>query len=151
VLIGTAIWTASNRIAWPAIWQGLLVAMTAGAAALLTLSPFQWTDEPTAFTFMPFFGHYTRTTFETLSHVFETLLCYFPLGMGIGLARGGRGAFLAALGLALAIAAPLEYLQMWVIGRYPDVSDIGVALLGAAVGMAAATYAGDKGQPDGRQ
>jgi VanZ family protein len=51
----------------------------------------------------------------------------------------------------LAIAAPLEYLQMWVIGRYPDVSDIGVALLGAAVGMAAATYAGDKGQPDGRQ
>ena len=39
------------------------------------------------------------------------------------------------------IAVPLEYLQGWVAGRYGDITDVGVATLGALGGV----WTGDLG------
>ena len=74
---------------------------------------------------LPVLFLYARTTFKTLSHVLELWLAYFPLGYGLGMAidRPGRR-WVLLIGLTLIVAAPLEYMQGWVEGRYPDVTDI---------------------------
>ena len=82
-----------------------------------------------------FLGYYLRTTFEALSHAIELSLAYFPLGFCLALAASSRSrALVTALALTLVIAAPIEYLQGWVVGRYPDVSDVCLSLLGAWAG-----------------
>ena len=135
ILVGAAIWTTSSRLDWPRFWQGVLIAMTVTAAAMQMLSPFDVADEYRGFGWFLFRGYYQRTTFEALSHAIELSLAYFPLGFCIALAAGAtRRAFWAALALTLAIAAPIEYLQGWVVGRYPDVSDVCLSLLGAWAG-----------------
>ena len=140
ILIGTAIWAASSRVIWPQLWQGVLVAMTAGAAAMQMLSPFEFADEYRGFGWFLFLGYYLRTTFEALSHAIELSLAYFPLGFCLALAASSkRRALVTALALTLAIAAPIEYLQGWVVGRYPDVSDVCLSLLGAWAGCQLAT------------
>jgi VanZ family protein len=76
-----------------------------------------------------------RTTFEALSHAIELSLAYFPLGFCLALAAASkRRALIMALALTLAIASPIEYLQGWIVGRYPDVSDVCLSLLGAWAG-----------------
>jgi len=135
IAIGAAMWTASNRLAWPRFWQALLVIMTIVAVAMQQLSPFELAPAYRGFSWYPFFGYYAHTTFETLSHVIELALAFFPLGFCLSLGADSRGrALLAALVLTLAISAPIEYLQGWVNGRYPDISDIGLSLAGAWVG-----------------
>lgn len=146
VALGGAIWSTARRIAWPGLWLTVLVTVTAVAAALQMWSPFEFSGEVRTFGWFPFLGYYTRTTFETLSHVIELALLYFPLGFCLSFFAGfpgwpGRPGSGRALGLALAatllIAVPIEYGQSWVIGRYPDISDVGVSLLGAWVGVTA--------------
>ena len=139
ILIGAAIWTTSSRVDWPRLWQGVLVAMTVTAAAMQMLSPFEFADEYRGFGWFLFRGYYVRTTFEALSHAIELSLAYFPLGFCLALAAGStRRALWTALALTLAIAAPIEYLQGWVVGRYPDVSDVFLSLLGAWAGWSLA-------------
>jgi VanZ family protein len=36
--------------------------------------------------------------------------------------------------LAAAMAMPIEYFQGWIVGRYPDVTGVLLAMLGAAAG-----------------
>lgn len=139
VAIGAAIWTASSRIFWPRLWLFVTAFATLSAAALQMLSPFELSPVYRTFGWFPFFGYYSHTTFETLSHVIELLLLYFPLAYWLSASPGSRGRALgAALLLTLAIAGPIEYLQGWVVGRYPDISDIGVSLAGAFIGYWAA-------------
>jgi hypothetical protein len=80
----------SNRIIWPQLWQGLLIAMTIVAVAVQMLSPFEWAPAYRGFSWFPFLGYYTRTTFETLSHVIELALAYFPLGFCLMLGSESR-------------------------------------------------------------
>jgi glycopeptide antibiotics resistance protein len=135
ILVGTGLWALSTRIIWPGLWQGLLVAMTVAGVALQMLSPFQWASAYRGFSWFPFLGYYTRTTFETLSHVIELALAYFPLGFCLVLgAASRRRAVVLALALTMLICVPIEYLQGWVVGRYPDISDVGFSLLGAWIG-----------------
>ena len=144
IVLGTMIWAASSRILWPGLWLGVIVAATAGAAALQMLSPFDWAATYRSMGWFPFLGYYAHTTFETLSHVIELVLLYVPLGFFVGGGQPSRWRAVAtAAGLALVVAAPIEYLQGWVVGRYPDVTDIGVSLLGAALGA----WAGRQGAP----
>jgi VanZ family protein len=86
---------------------------------------------------MPFFSDYEHTTFDTLSHVIELVLLYAPLGfVWSRLSTGGRLAVTVGVLLTtLAIAWPVEYLQGWVVGRYPDLTDIGMSLAGGWVGI----------------
>jgi len=135
ICIGTGLWALSNRIIWPRLWQGLLIAMTIVAVAVQMLSPFEWAPAYRGFSWFPFLGYYTRTTFETLSHVIELALAYFPLGFCLVLgSESRRRAVVLAFILTLSISVPIEYLQGWVVARYPDISDIGLSLLGAWIG-----------------
>jgi glycopeptide antibiotics resistance protein len=132
--LGCLIWAASTRILWPRLWLGVIVLATATAAALQMLSPFQWTGVFHSMGWFPLLGYYTHTTFDALSHVLELVLLYIPLGFFVGAGRARRPAIWMSVGLTLAIAGPIEYLQGWVLGRYPDVSDIGISLIGACFG-----------------
>jgi glycopeptide antibiotics resistance protein len=135
-LAGVTLWNvrasrAANGLRW-----GVLALVTATAAACVMLSPFQFSSTYHSFGWFPFHGYYVRTTFEALSHVIEQLVLYFPLGFLVAYpGRPTAGLVRRALVATLAIAGPIEYLQGWVDGRYPDVTDVGIALLGAALGL----------------
>jgi VanZ family protein len=139
LILGVALWRQTTRIAAPAVWITLISLATLLAAAMQMLSPFQWTAEYRPMSWFPFRGYYTRTTFETLSHVIELALLYVPLGYWVGATSGESGSARRALlttgALTVAIAGTVEYLQGWAAGRYSDVSDVGLCLLGAAVGV----------------
>jgi VanZ family protein len=136
IAAGAAIWSAAGRIIWPRLWLGVLVAATLAAAALQMLSPFHLAGSYRGFGVFPFFGYYSRTTFDTLSHVIELALLYFPLGFWMGRSSTGRRSdVLTAVLLALAIAAPIEYLQGWIDGRYADVTDVAISMAGAWLGV----------------
>ena len=112
---------------------------TSAAAACLMLSPFQFSSAYHSFGWFPFYSYYVRTTFEALSHVFEQLVLYFPLGfLAASPGRPTRPLAVRALAVTLAIAGPIEYLQGWVDGRYPDATDVAIAVLGAVLGVLAA-------------
>ena len=125
-----------------------MLALTMSAAALQMLSPFDWASAYHSMGWFPFWGYYAHTTFETLSHVIELVLLYLPLGFFVGkFGTSGRRAAWLAVGLTLAIAGPIEYLQGWVVGRYPDVTDVGMSLCGGWIG---AWAAGATGNPETR-
>jgi glycopeptide antibiotics resistance protein len=129
---------------WPhgrsaTFWCLVLWAATAGGASLQMLSPFQLIAVHQPLRWMPFANYYAHTTFETLSHVFELTLIYFPLGFVAALRDRSVSRIFAAVIAATLIALPLEYLQGWIAGRYGDITDVGVALLGALAGVWAAS------------
>jgi glycopeptide antibiotics resistance protein len=135
IWLGATLWALSGRVDWPVLWWAILVLMTAFAAGLQMLSPFDWVSTYRGFSWFPLYGYYQRTTFETLSHVIELALAYFPLGYCLTYgAPSPRRTLVLSLALTLAIAAPVEALQGWVAGRYADGSDVAVGLLGAWAG-----------------
>ena len=70
----------------------------------------------------------------------ELLMSYFPLGFAIALTmRREKFRLATVLVAAFLIAAPVEYLQGFVGSRYPDVTDIGLSVVGAWLGLWAAT------------
>jgi VanZ family protein len=136
VLIGAGMWTVAERVIWPRLWLTVLVLSTSGAAALLMLSPFEIAPGYRDFGWFPFLGYYARTTFETLSHVIELALLYFPLGFGLSWLKGNsRQAFVTGVVVVLAIAIPVEYAQGWIVGRYPDITDATIGLIGVWAGI----------------
>ena len=136
---GAAMWSGATRVVWPALWLGAIIGATAAAAAMLSLSPFEISPSYHTFGWFPMLGYYSRTTFETLSHVCELMIVFVPLGFWLGQRPATRARItLLATGLVFAIAAPIEALQGWIVGRYPDVSDIAVGVMGAVIGVMAA-------------
>jgi glycopeptide antibiotics resistance protein len=133
---GVMFWTVRiGRGAGILRWS-VLALLTSGAAACLMLSPFQFSSAYHSFGWFPFYGYYARTTFEALSHVIEQLALYFPLGfLAAHPGQPPRAMATSAALVTLAIAGPIEYLQGWVDGRYPDVTDVAIALLGTALGV----------------
>jgi VanZ family protein len=128
----------SRRWPWgrsPVFWCVVLWFGTALGAAFQLLSPFEIAAVHRPFFWLPFIGYYAHTTFETVSHGFELVLLYFPLGFALSIAGGRRRSIWIAVAVTLLIAAPLEYLQGWIVGRYDDVTDVAVAVLGAAIGV----------------
>jgi VanZ family protein len=84
---------------------------------------------------LPFSNDYGRTLFETISRICELVLTYVPLGFAVSIVSGRRWAIWIAVAATLLVAAPLEYLQGWIVGRHGDVTDVAIAGLGAAVGV----------------
>jgi glycopeptide antibiotics resistance protein len=134
VALGAAGWTVWRRTDWPALWLGAVIVATAGAAAMLTLSPFVVAPAYRAFGWFPFLGYYTRTTFDTLSHVIELALLYFPLGVCVGWFMPTSRTRTAVL-WAAAIAVGTECAQGWIVSRYPDITDVAVGVAGAWIGF----------------
>ncbi len=75
------------------------------------------------------------TSLEAISHGFELLLTYVPLGFAIAMVTGRRQAMWIAVAATVLAAAPVVYLQGWIVGRDRDVIDVAVAALGAAIGV----------------
>ena len=132
---GAWAWWARIRLDRPTIRNVAIIGTTTVAAVLAMLSPFELKDSYQSFGWLPMYGYYARTTFQTLSHVIELLVLYFPLGfcLAVGSLSGPWRWFPVALS-ALIIAAPVEYLQGWIVGRFPDASDVAVGVCGAVIG-----------------
>jgi glycopeptide antibiotics resistance protein len=134
--IGLAFSRSKKRPLW---WGGVFV-LTMVGVVMQQLSPFTPSDTARSFQWIPFLNYYEFTTAETVSHSAELLLAYFPLGFAFALAtRRKRKRFHVVLGAALLIAVPVEYLQQYIGGRFPDVTDIALSLAGAWLGAWAAT------------
>ena len=117
-----------------------MFALTVVGVAMQQLSPFTLADDSRAFQWVPFLNYYGFTSAETVSHSAELLLAYFPLGFAFAQsARRRRHRFRAVIAAALMIAVPVEYLQMFIGGRFPDVTDVALSVAGAWLGGWAAT------------
>jgi len=135
-LTGVAFWPLTRAYPARGFWLAVLVAGVAAGAAMQQLSPFEIAPAYRPFGLMPFFSDYAHTTFETLSHVFELVLLYAPLGFVWRRLQGPSGRALGwSLAVTLLIAVPVEYLQGWVVGRYPDLTDIAVSAAGDWLGF----------------
>jgi len=136
-LLGIWIWAIRRNYPAPRAWLALTILAIAVGAAMQQLSPFEVAAVYRPFGLMPFFSDYEHTTFDTLSHVIELVLLYAPLGfVWRRLSTGSAtGTLLGVLLTTLAIAWPVEYLQGWVVGRYPDLTDIAMSLAGGWVGI----------------
>jgi glycopeptide antibiotics resistance protein len=60
-------------------------------------------------------------------------MAFFPIGFVL-LRVAGRSGWLGVAGMALPLAASLEYLQGWIVDRVPDITDVTVMTLGAILG-----------------
>jgi glycopeptide antibiotics resistance protein len=120
----------------PVALAALLLTATAASAAMQMLSPFTWSAQHQGVNWFPFLGYYQWTSFLVVSHSFELLLMYFPLGFCLPLiVANARRATTAVVASTIALSVGLEWAQGWIIGRYSDVTDIGIALLGALIGL----------------
>jgi VanZ family protein len=135
VLAGAALWATGRRSRSSMGWMCLLIVATAASAATQMLSPFEVADVRRPFGWLPFMGYYENNWFPAVSHVIELTLLYFPLGFCIGWVLGRpRLAAAAALGVTLLVCAPIEYFQGWIVGRYPDITDVAFSFAGAWLG-----------------
>ena len=116
------------------IWALPAIFITAIAAAVQTLSPFDFVDQHNAMNLLPFLHYYGDSTFNAMANFLETLLIYFPLGFILQLVFSNRkNAFIFIVLIVGAMAYALEFCQGWVVGRYPDITDVIAAVLGAVI------------------
>jgi VanZ family protein len=143
VLVGVAAgvdYWRTRRAPTPIRWCIGLFGLTALGVAMQQLSPFELARDARTFQWMPFRNYSDFTRSETVSHSAELLLSYIALPFGVMFAvRKPLARFVTMSALALAIAVPVEYLQKFVGGRLPDVTDIGLSVAGAWLGMWIAT------------
>jgi VanZ family protein len=139
VPIGRAFSSSRRR----SVWWAAVFGLTAIGAAVQQLSPFTVGGEARSFQWMPFYNYYAFTTTETVSHSAELLIAYFPLGFALAASsrrrRSSRRMVAAVIG-AMIIAIPVEYLQRFIGGRYPDITDAGLSIVGAWLGGWTATH-----------
>ena len=138
--LGAALWASFHgRASRSLVVAGVGVA-TALGAALQMLSPFTLASHYQSVQWVPFLNYYAYTSFGTVSHTIELVLLYLPLGfvLASGTPRTAR-ALAGAASVGVCMAIPLEYLQGWVSGRYPDVTDVALSVAGCATGAWLAT------------
>jgi VanZ family protein len=107
------------------------------ATALMLLSPYVVSSEPRQMESVPFAAYLPRPD-RMVSHAVELTLAFVPVGFALALLMRTRWRWARIAGVAILSGGTLEYLQGWIVGRYPDVTDIGVLTLGALAGAWAA-------------
>ena len=82
----------------------------------------------------PFLPYYNASTFTAIANFLEGVIMYVPLGFVLqyGISRK-RSAFIVITIVVAAIAYTLEYMQGWIAGRYPDITDVIGAVIGATI------------------
>jgi len=136
VVIGAFLWSIKGDGRSHAGWLALIVVATAGGAAMQMLSPFESAAVENQLQWLPFMNYYEVTTFATLSHALELMLIYFPLGFCFARLRiKSAGTAVVVVVIVMAIAIPIEYLQRFIAGRQPDVTDPGLSVLGGWFGV----------------
>jgi VanZ family protein len=136
VIASVAAVTMMGRTARPSrVARSLGVFAASLAAALMMLTPLTVQAERHPFQFLPFRSYVGARPELAISHAVEVSLAAFPIGF---LAAGLTPRRWVAPLFALVVGALLEYLQGWIAGRYPDVTDVAVFVLGAVAGIAVA-------------
>jgi VanZ family protein len=147
VVLGVLVTPLVSRWVRPTV---LVTAATAIAAAPFYLAPFDVASNFSSIAMVPFLAYYQFTSLQTVSHVIELMAIYAPIGFAIAWSRSDRAVARVLLVVA-PVAATLEYAQGWIVGRFPDVTDVGMALLGGMIGAVIAQSATPaNGQPYSR-
>jgi glycopeptide antibiotics resistance protein len=124
-----------RRLGSPNIWPVIMIVATWAAAMLHTLSPFRFAAEYRSINWFPFLPYYDKTTFIALSNFIESVLIYYPMGFVIAHFMDRKKSPYIFTGIITSlIAIPLEFSQGWIDGRYPDITDVIGALIGAIFG-----------------
>jgi len=140
VTTGALIGATASRWSTQLARVGLLVVLTVLAAIPFYLQPFALGASYESIALVPFLAYNEFTTLQTVSHVIDLLLIYAPIGFAMQWERGKTPVSMRVVLVALSIAGPLELAQGWIVGRFPDVTDIGMAVLGGLVGAAVARH-----------
>jgi len=131
-LVGVPVGMALLRSRKSPTWWAAVFGFTCLGVAMQQLSPFTLGGGMRSFQWIPFLNYYEFTTSQTVSHSAELLLAYFPLGFTFALTtRRRRKRFHVVIVAALLIAVPVECLQMYVGGRFPDITDVALSVAGA--------------------
>ena len=118
----------------PLIWLIPLIVLTLISAAVQTLAPFEMRLQHVAMGMTPFLPYYNASTFTAIANFLEIIITYIPIGFMLQYAISSkRSAFLLIIIIVGVIAYSLEYAQGWIAGRYPDITDVIGAILGASV------------------
>jgi glycopeptide antibiotics resistance protein len=124
----------------PALATVAVMAASWFAAAMQMLNPFSLAATPRPIVWVPFLAYYEFTSNQTVTHVIELALMFFPVGFVLTLANPRVPVWVGATITMFVLAVPLEYAQQFIAGRFPDATDVAVAisggLLGAWVGRA---------------
>ena len=116
------------------VWALPAIIITAIGATVQTLAPFEFAAHHNAMNLFPFLHYYGDSTFNAIANFLETLLIYFPLGFILQFVFSNRkSAFIFIVLIVGAMAYTLEYCQGWIVGRYPDITDVIAAILGAVI------------------
>lgn len=118
----------------PIIWVLPIIVLTIVTAAVQTLAPFEMRLQHLEMGMTPFLSYYNASTFSAIANFLEVLISYIPLGFVLQYAISRKhSAFLVIVAVAGVTAYGLEYMQGWVVGRYPDITDVIGAVVGATL------------------
>jgi VanZ family protein len=118
----------------PIIWIIPMMVITLMTAAVQTLAPFDMRLAHVSMGMVPFLSYYESSTFTAIANFLEGMITYMPLGFVLQYAISRRrSAFIVIVIIVAAIAYGLEYAQGWIEGRYPDITDVIGAVIGAVI------------------
>ena len=118
----------------PIIWLIPIIVLTLITAAVQTLAPFDLRLEHVSMGMTPFLPYYNASTFTAIANFLEILITYIPIGFVLQYAISSkRSAFIVIVIIVGLIAYSLEYMQGWIVGRYPDITDVIGAVIGASI------------------
>lgn len=116
------------------VWVIPIIVLTLISAAVQTLAPFEMRMEHVSMGMTPFLPYYNASTFTAIANFLEVLITYIPIGFVLQYAISSRrSAFFIIVILVGLMAYSLEYAQGWIVGRYPDITDVIGAIIGAAI------------------
>jgi glycopeptide antibiotics resistance protein len=119
---------------WPPMrLASVVVLATWAGAALVMLTPFDWTGRHRPFEWMPVYAYY-RSGDQPISVVIELALVFVPAGFALARAVKRSWLWATVAAVVAVLAWPLEYLQGWTATRVPDVTGVGIAVLGGLAG-----------------
>jgi len=118
----------------PIIWIVPMIMITLMTAAVQTLAPFEMRMAHVSMGMVPFLSYYQSSTFTAIANFLEGMITYIPLGFILQYAISRRrSAFILIVIIVAALAYGLEYAQGWIEGRYPDITDVIGAVIGAVI------------------
>ena len=130
---GVFAWIVPKKLP-PFVWAIPVIAVTLITAAVQTLSPFEMRVTHLTMGMIPFLPYYESSTFTAIANFMESMITYIPLGFVLQYAISRRrSAFILIAVIVAAIAYGLEYAQGWIEGRYPDITDVIGAVVGAVI------------------